>query len=201
MTEHWLSEQENSSVNLNGYNKASVYCRKEKSKGGSVIFIKSGIDYETISVDEWTNDLDFEISVVKVGNIFVFCIYRSPQGNVNNFLANLEELLKKHSLNKKKIIICGDFNIDFLGKNIKKISEKKKLCDLFDEFGFKNSITSATRKTLTSESMIDYIATNLEENNIISVKDSVDLALSDHSMQVIEVLVQNIQKKTSLCRD
>ena len=72
--------------------------------------------------------------------------------------------------------------------------QKRKNCGLLDEFGFKNSITSATRKTLTSESMIDYIVTNLEENNIISVKDSVDLALSDHSMQIIEVLVKDILK-------
>jgi len=39
------------------------------------------------------------------------------------------------------------------------------------------------------------IVTNLEENNIISVKDSVDLALSDHFMQIIEVLGKDIRKK------
>jgi len=59
--------------------------------------------------------------------LYIIGIYRSPKGNVNEFSYNLENFLKMFSKGKKDIIICGDLNIEFLGNNFKRATDKRKL--------------------------------------------------------------------------
>jgi len=104
----------------------------------------------------------------------------------------------KHS----KILVCGDFNIDFLSTDFRKKTVKRKLKGLLDEYGFRNILKNATRVTFSSETMIDYLVTNIEEAKVISVQDSIDLALSDHHMQSVEINVEKIRAENTFrtCR-
>ena len=47
-------------------------------------------------------------------------MYRSPSGNFDNFLTNLDLVLQKLFLLKLTFIICGDININYLDDSYKK---------------------------------------------------------------------------------
>ena len=53
-------------------------------------------------------------------NFCVLSIYRSPTGNFDIFMEKLEEILNLLFLNPVNLIICGDFNVNFLTDNTKK---------------------------------------------------------------------------------
>jgi len=120
MTEHWLTKDEEEDIILENYVNASIYCREKKTKGGSVIFVKNNLTYEVIDLRELQKELDFECVAIVISNIIIMAVYRSPDGDVDCFLRNLEIFLNKFSLKNKRIVICGDFNIDFFGKNFRK---------------------------------------------------------------------------------
>jgi len=83
------------------------------------------------------------------------CVYRSPKGNVKGFLTNLGNFIGVYGKGKKDTIICGDFNIDFLESNLKNLKGKRKLCEILDEYGFRNILKNATRITSNSQTLID----------------------------------------------
>jgi hypothetical protein len=58
---------------------------------------------------------DFEMSVTELvdyGYITV-CIYRSPNSNFWIFLKNLELIMQKIQSRNKKLLLCGDWNLNF----------------------------------------------------------------------------------------
>jgi hypothetical protein len=71
---------------------------------------------------------DFEMSVSEIltyGYIIV-CIYRSPDGNFRVFLKNLEHVIQKIQCKRKNILLCGDWNLNFLIDNTR-IQELRNL--------------------------------------------------------------------------
>ena len=68
--------------------------------------------------------MDTEICAIKIytpsGAIVVMTVYRSPTGDVTYFLNTLETTLDQLYKNTANIILCGDFNINYLSDNKKK---------------------------------------------------------------------------------
>ena len=149
--------------------------------------VKYGLQAECLDLSNLQRELDFECVAVTVNRLLIMCVDRSPKGKVKEFLTNLETFIRIYGINKKDTIICGDFNIDFLESNLKNVKGKRKLCEILDEYGFKNILKNATRITSNSETLIDYMITNLREEKILAVQDNIDLALSDHSMQHVKI--------------
>ena len=96
---------------------------------------------------------DFEMSVSEVVTYgyIVVCTYRSPDGNFRVFLNNLELIIKKIQSKRKKIILCGDWNLNFLINNIR----LQELENLLLSYDLINTVISPTRITYSSESLID----------------------------------------------
>ena len=67
--------------------------------------------------------MDIEICAIKIytpsGAIVVMTVYRST-GDVKYFLNTLETTLDQLYNNTANIILCGDFNINYLSDNKKK---------------------------------------------------------------------------------
>jgi exonuclease III len=42
------------------------------------------------------------------------CIYGSPDGDLQLFLQNMEIIIQKVQLKRKRVILCGDWNINFM---------------------------------------------------------------------------------------
>jgi exonuclease III len=89
--------------------------------------------------------------------IFVICLYRPPNNTCNmyNFFNHFIAILDNISGSSKKIIICGDFNIDMLDKT--KITYELEY--LLLNYNLKVEIKQATR--LASSKCIDKIFHNI----------------------------------------
>lgn len=165
-------------LHIPNYFVVSRFDREIFEHGGTVALV-SECNSELFSMFDGFDDLlierEFEFSVIHSERLgcFVVCIYRSPQGNSITFLERLELLLSRLP-SKHKIILAGDFNIDFENKNN---TQTLRLSDLFQCYDLTMHINHPTRVTDTSSTTIDYIVSNIQED--ISC-DVFDPKLSDH---------------------
>lgn len=103
-------------LKLPGYKLISFYSRNEK-RGGTCILVKKHIECKKLDLlRDFSCNYDFECSGIDIKylNMIIICIYRNK--NISVFIQNLERLLLKIGNKKKKIILCGDWNIDLLKK-------------------------------------------------------------------------------------
>ena len=72
-------------------------------------------------MDRYSNEKDIQICAVKLHilscTIIIITVYRSPTGNIAYFLNNLGTALNQVYNNTVDIILCGDFNINYLNDN------------------------------------------------------------------------------------
>jgi exonuclease III len=61
------------------------------------------------------------MAVIKLSEckITVVCIYRASDGNFREFLSKLELVIQKLSMKGRQLILCGDWNLNFLQENVK----------------------------------------------------------------------------------
>jgi exonuclease III len=133
-----------------------------------------------------SEEKDFEVSAVEIVeyNLVIVCVYRSPDGDFAIFLQKLETVIKKIIVRKKQIILCGDWNINFM-------QESKKLRDLQEIlllYNLVNTVTSPTRVSKNSTSLIDVIITNKEITR--DTATVIDLGYSDHMAQVLKLPIK-----------
>jgi len=91
---------------------------------GVCIFIKDNLHFTNINMDKYSTEKDGEIWAIKIhtpsGTIVVVTAYRSPNGDVTHFLNTLKTAVDQLYNNTTNIILCGDFNINYLSDNKKK---------------------------------------------------------------------------------
>jgi len=116
------------------------------------------------------------------------CIYRSPDSDFYEFLNKLEVLVVKVSSKAKCLILCGDWNVNFLHQN-------GKLQDLQNSLQMNNLINVIkvpTRLASLSKSLIDVvIVSNSLEERLVEV---LDMGYSDHSAQYVCMKVNKVQE-------
>lgn len=146
LTETWLkSSSPEAAVTLQGYN---VYRRDRlQGRGGGVLlYVKDAIKCTQIIVPD-------EISIEFIGvnmslsvemSFTVICLYRPPSAKVD-FYTELKTLLTHCDINKE-VILLGDFNVNWDNK-----SDRKKLKEITDHFGFTQIIDDPTRITSRSK--------------------------------------------------
>jgi exonuclease III len=121
LTQHHLQTDEISMVNLGQYTLEASFCRQTHKQGGVCIYISEDIQFNIINLDQYNSEKDLEICAVNIllpsNSITVICIYRSPTGNFNYFLKQLESALTKTYSISTTLILCGDFNINHLEDN------------------------------------------------------------------------------------
>ena len=69
-----------------------------------------------------------ELSAIELTdfNLILICIYRSSDGNFDDFLSILESIICKVQSKGTNLFICGDWNVNFL-QHISNLSELKNL--------------------------------------------------------------------------
>jgi exonuclease III len=111
-------------VYLENYTLETCYCRTKHKKSGSCIFVLRGLHFDEIDINKFCSEFDIEACGInlylKNFNIYIMSIYRSPEGNFLQFLKKLNDILKYLFNPKIYIIICGDFNINYLVDNSNK---------------------------------------------------------------------------------
>lgn len=185
LTEHWLSASNINLVSLENFVLVSSFCRSTFKHGGVAIYCRKEMfkHIDEIKLNSST-EKNFEICGAKITMhnhkcLKVFCIYRSPSTNVNTFLLELSNFLETNLKSNEKVVICGDFNVDFL----KNSYEKWDLSDTLNSYGFTCHNNNATRTIAGSSSSIDYICSTLMENDVVyNIEFN---GLSDHSAQIL----------------
>jgi len=137
---------------------------------------------------------DFEVSMTElVDYVYVIvCIYSSPDSNFVIFSKNLELIKQKIQSRNKKPVLCGNWNLNFIVNN-KKLQE---LQNLLDSCNMMNTARSPTRITPSTESLIDVIIT-YKDSPILSTA-VVDLGLSDHLAQIVEINIGKKNRRTKM---
>ena len=102
------------SLKINGFEIKVIKTWAARRGGGVAIFGRSNLKTEFLE----TTFIEgvFESVGIKIGSIHFVNIYRPPSGKKQTFCEELSNLLE--SLNGSDIILSGDFNINFLERNI-----------------------------------------------------------------------------------
>lgn len=195
VSETWVQPQEMDFIRIPNYNISSHYCRKSFSHGGTMILTKNSlISNEVVQIVNLSVDKAFECSAVeiKINHILycIICVYKTPDSDTNVFMSKLEEvfniLISKNYF--PHIIVCGDFNINFLSN----CTDTLNLKDLVNSYCLHSVFEEPTRTTNKGGSAIDYILTNLDMK--ILHKRILNSGLSDHSGQKIIIDMNTPQK-------
>jgi exonuclease III len=192
LTEHWLNAQALHCINIAGFKLISSFCRKDSKHGGSSIYIKNGI--VTREINHFPNvceEKTFELSLIDLPtfNVNIVCIYRSPGSKPEIFMEKLELVIQKLLKKRKILILCGDWNIDFLSED----SVKKDLMELLLRYNLENTVKAPTRLTPNTKTLLDVIIIN--KAYYTTPATIVELGLSDHQAQMLSILGK-IQSKT-----
>jgi hypothetical protein len=117
-----------------------------------------------------------------IHKLHTVCICRSPDGQLDKFLNKLKLVIQKLQKKNKILLLCGDWNIDFLWED----SDQKDLTDLLLRYNLVNTVEFSARITTWTNTLIDVIIIN--KKHYTKPATVIELGLSDHRAQVLPVL-------------
>ena len=159
----------------------------ESGKKGTLLYIDKNIKYKLcndlkIYEKKMVESTFIEILNKKQENMIIGCVYKHLKHEVSDFTNNfITPLLDKLSNKNKDIMITGDFNINLINYNDDK--NTGSFLDTMFSQSFLPYITTPTRITRKTKTLIGNIYYNKPLNNIISGK--VSSINSDHLIQFL----------------
>lgn len=200
ITEHWLHHDEVSLYAPENYRLVNSYSRTNLRGGGAALFIRDpGPDTELITLDNIPPmEGDFEyccsnVSLSNVNSLRIVCMYRSPTGDFKIFIQKLTLLLQcLVRSSSRRIIICGDFNVDF--SQCKNKAEAHDILQLLSSYGIIPHVGEATRVSKTTESLIDNIFSNINTDSVTC--DVISSYISDHFSQFLRISSDPVENET-----
>lgn len=183
VSEHWFMHDNIESSQIGDFILVDHFSRVSHVHGGVAIFSRMATLVEPVTeVKDFSLELHFECVGVrfKVNDhqMIILVLYRSPSGNRDLFIDRLNLVLDALSKYRNhEIVICGDFNYDFLELSV----ELKRLLDLFECYYIQPTIKEPTR----GERCLD----NVCVSGGVTVQQSrvMQNGLSDHSGQLLLV--------------
>ncbi|GFG31309.1 hypothetical protein Cfor_12872 [Coptotermes formosanus] len=150
------------------------------------MLIKLNLESDAIDLTQYCIEKVIEACAVqiKVGfhSVILLCIYRSPSGNFGEFVEQLDRILKYLYKPKFELIICGDFNVNFLIDS----SPVQQFILLIQSYNLFHIVDFPTRTTKGSSTAIDSIFIDLSRINLFQVL-SLSNGLSDHEAQYLHL--------------
>lgn len=184
-------------LTLPNFELSASYCR-EKRRGGACIIVKKGLKFRVLEeIKKQSVKCIIECCAIELTDcgVIIACVYRVPKTDLDIFYEQLEKVLSKIcNLKDKKVIICGDLNINRLENN----PNSRKLEYTFASYDLKLLISKPTR--LSSGTCIDNFASNIRSTET----EVIEMGLSDHTAQL---LICSVKKYCTLkswqikCRD
>ena len=180
LTETWLTNDNKNAAIVEGY--CAVHTIRENANSGGVsIFYKQVLNVEVLDKCVLSN-ISIETCSIKViikGNVFYFIgIYRPNQGNVADFIQYLNQVLNEISnINKNRVIILGDFNINLMLSGCNKVVS---LSNFMRSHFFMPAVSNVTRFSpieFEQPSLLDHVwlnFLNLKYHSTILLTDQTD---------------------------
>jgi hypothetical protein len=116
-------------------------------------------------------------------------------GDLTLFLKNLEIVIQKLQLKRKTVILCGDWNINFM-EDSAKLQELKNLLLLYNLVNTSSSPTRITKKPFTL-----IYATVINKQAYECSSAVLDFGNSAHLVQIININVNRAKKKKRTCKE
>ena len=134
--------------------------------------------------------ITLELCIEKNTNIIISAIYRATR-YTNEAISEFNNIILNNfnTFNNKKLIICGDFNLDILKTDNLNVNN---FINTINEIGCFKTINKPTRVTIHSSTLIDNIFYNGLFNNIKTGIILIDI--SDH--YPIFIIIKNIYNKS-----
>src|SRR6266404_5372524 len=175
LSEIWLPSKENVQFyNIPNYN-FECSLRPNSNYGGVGLYIHNFILYKILNVNSITGSESLWLTInVNNLNIIIGLIYRKPNANLYDFLSCLDQTLNGLKLDKNKLILLGDFNIDLNCTNNNVIN----YLSLLNSFNLNQLIKIPTRFTKCSSTLIDHMFTNIDDFFINS--GTITTSIADH---------------------
>lgn len=184
ITEHWLNSNE-LMFNFSNHQVGSAFTRVNSIHGGSLIILNKQLRFKELKeIVSLSIERTIELSAVELEQYIVVCVYRPPLSQFELFEEIMDNVLFKLLKSSKKIIVCGDFNINIL----ESYTLSHRLLSLFKSHNLLNVFMEPTRITTTSSTCIDNVFT---DQTPIS-KSVISNLESDHLGQLVKV--KNINK-------
>lgn len=177
---------------------AAASSRATRRGGGTAILLRPNVKYSRIfDLSNYNMDGCIEISGIylKSQKLYIFTVYRPPSGDPGVFSNVMEELLTKID-NGGRIVIMGDFNIDFADMG----STSSSLLDMFGSFGLRPLFNEPTRAKNCLDNVL--VSLDIEINELVVL----DVGISDHKGLFTSVVIADYNKidkddkKTSIFR-
>ena len=126
-------------------------------------------------------------------------VYRPPSIAKSIWINELSKLFEAGSMLADTLYYAGDFNVGFLNPD-EPSNEGRSLRDLLDIYNLECLINGATRKTKTSETLLDLILTNNKRKTLVS--GVVDTQISNHSLvyTVLKSSAPKLRSRKIFCR-
>jgi hypothetical protein len=182
------------------YKLGATYSRNTLKCGGVCIYIEEDIEYSNINLTQYCKEQDLEIVALKLKfnkqKFIILCAYRSPSGDFLYFIENLDYILSSLQKVDTKIILCGDFNINYAENS----QNKLQLEYLLETYNLIDTVYFPTRTTATTSSLLDNFF--IDKSSTYSIKPHIN-GLSDHDAQVLTLKnkpIPNQIPKTILIR-
>lgn len=187
VTETWLSGGvELGAVAIQGY---KFFHWPRTSRGGGVgIYYRDTYSGESLSLNlNLGSNLEYLFMKFRFGgvtiNIGVF--YRPPNCNLNNCVADLDNILSNVCLSQGEIICLGDLNVDFF-------KMRNPVADCFESYGLSQILNEPTRITCNTQTLIDPIFISNDE--LMSTVGTIPCdGISDHRMVYTELKLRAVR--------
>ena len=157
--------------------------RSDRSRkgGGVCIYVKNSITFSERKdlIKDNVESVFIEIHQPSSASFIVGTIYRPPSASVDSFSA-IEQLVKLIDNEDKEFYLLGDLNVNILDNSN---NDTIHLFSIMEQYQLTQTITSPTRMTITSSSLLDVCITSTPERLIVS--RVVPTAISDHYMIVV----------------
>ena len=117
LSETWLNTDSLLPSNYQNYKVFNTVRFSGRGGGVSVFVDKSYCAYKVQNLSLINNFIETCCVKLTLGNffqLFIISVYRPPKSNVLSFVHSLIEILNSPTLNKAKIVLMGDFNLDLM---------------------------------------------------------------------------------------
>ena len=154
--------------------------KKVKRGGGLITYVHSRHSAFTENMYEQNTSskhIEAQWSIIHrphCRDVIICNLYRPPSGDLDKAIEYLKTCIELLNLSKIDLFMMGDFNVDYLNKSA---ANFKKLDFFIKSNGLAQLITTTTRNTDKSKSLIDLILTNAK---YIEEAGALNHNISDH---------------------
>ena len=165
-------------VNIDGYE--VIRSDRNRHGGGVACYVRNDISFNVRrDFSDEIENIVFDMLLPKTKPILVGILYRPP--DQSKFLDKLSTAISRsNTFDNQEVYILGDLNINLINKQKhipNGIKRYKEFCSLY---GLEQLISTPTRVTMNSSSILDHILTNSTDR--VSQSGVIDTGLSDHQL-------------------